>query len=121
VLSAQLLAKNRTPFELSIDEYAVLAHDGLQRGLDWLPQDDNGYISGEPPERQRVAQRFSALTSRFRAPNSIRARVLRRLIHTLRNDHGKVLANDPTSLSNERLNELDTWLAGAKQVRLTRG
>jgi len=116
----ELHANNRAIFTLSANEYVRLTTAALRYNLDWMPVADNGFVSGEPPEQQRVAQRLRKSISRFSTPDFIRPRVLRRLINTLRNDEGKPMADDSSSLTIERLNELDGWLAGAKQVCLLR-
>ena len=101
-------AKNRSEFRLSVEEYSLLASSSFQYGLDWLPQTDDRYVSGEEPGVIPASRKDD-----HGKLSKGRVKKLLQLIDQILTD-SKVTDSD----MRLRLQEFVEWLRGAKGVRL---
>jgi len=103
-------AKNRSEFKITAEEYLLLTSSSFEYSLDWLPQTDDGYVSGEEPGVIPASRKDDhGKLSRGRAKK------LLQLIDQILAD-SKVTDSD----MRLRLQEFVEWLRGAKGVRLTK-
>ena len=103
-------AKNRSEFRLSVEEYLLLTSSSFEYSLDWLPQTDDGYVSGEEPGVMPASRKDDHGTL-----SRGRVKKLLQLIDQILTD-SKVTDSD----IRQRLKEFVDWLRGAKGVRLAR-
>ena len=101
-------AKNRSEFRLSVEEYLLLTSSSFEYSLDWLPQTDDGYVSGEDPGVIPASRKDDhGKLSRGR---------VKKLLQLI----DQILADSKVTDSDMRLRlqEFVEWLRGAKGVRL---
>ena len=101
-------AKNRSEFRLSVEEYLLLTSSSFEYSLDWLPQTDDGYVSGEDPGVIPASRKDD-----HGKLSKGRVKKLLQLIDQILTD-SKVTDSD----MRLRLQEFVEWLRGAKGVRL---
>jgi len=101
-------AKNRSEFRLSVEEYLLLTSSSFEYSLDWLPQTDDGYVSGEEPGVIPASRKDD-----HGKLSKGRVKKLLQLIDQILTD-SKVTDSD----MGLRLQEFVEWLRGAKGVRL---
>ena len=101
-------AKNRSEFRLSVEEYLLLTSSSFEYSLDWLPQTDDGYVSGEDPG--------VIPASRKDDHGKLSKGRVKKLLHLI----DQILADSKVTDSDMRLRlqEFVEWLRGAKGVRL---
>lgn len=120
VLSFQ--AKNQDSFRLSDDEYVYLTTSGLRLGLDWMPDGDNGYVSGEPPGTfpKLGNQEDAGVPGELPLENVLKLAALVRGIIDQR-ESTKAKPNQDKHITTQRLRELAVWLSGAQDCRIVDG
>ena len=101
-------AKNRSELRLSVEEYLLLTSSSFEYSLDWLPQIDDGYVSGEEPGVLPASKKDGH--------GQLSEDLVKKLLQLI----DKVLADSKVTDADMRLRlqELDKWLRGAKGVRL---
>ena len=115
-----LQASNQDLFRLSDHEYVYLTTSGLRLGLDWMPDGDNGYVSGEPPDTELDEDEEISDDLPPESVSASRVAKLAQLVAVLLEEIGQTTNSSSAekAISSPRLQALAGWLQDAKDVRL---
>lgn len=113
------LASNQDTFGLSDHEYVYLTTSGLRLGLDWMPDADNGYVSGEPPGTFPELENAEGDDALGELPSD-KVQKLAALVRGIIDQRQSATSgpNDDKHFTIQRLTVLNDWLSGAQDCRI---
>ena len=97
-----------------------LTTSGLRLDLDWMPDGDNGYVSGEPPDTELDEDEEINDDLPPERVSAVHVTKLSWLVALLHEEVGQTTDSSSAekAISSPRLKELYAWLLYAEDVRL---